>query len=127
MLIACVGAAWAWPLMSQAATQQAQIPDKFKGMILNAPEPEYPLALERQTVRDQGVYRLKINQQNGGVDEVSVLMRCSDRRLDGLAVMTFFQWKFKPGTLKQIDIPVVYERFVRVMLTKALATKSTRK
>jgi hypothetical protein len=104
---------------AHAATQQVHIPEKYKGVILHAPEPEYPLALERQTVRDQGVYRLKINQQTGGVDEVGVLTRCYDRRLDGASVMAFFQWKFKPGALKQMDIPVVYERFVRVLLDKA--------
>lgn len=88
---------------------------------MHAPEPEYPLGLERLTIRNQGVYRLTINQQTGAVDEVGVLKRCDDGRLDANSVMIFFQWKFKPGTIKQIDVPVVYERFVRVLLNSAVS------
>jgi hypothetical protein len=105
----------------RAATQESHIPEKYKGLILHAPEPEYPLGLERLTIRNQGVYRLTINQQTGAVDEVGVLKRCDDGRLDANSVMIFFQWKFKPGTIKQIDVPVVYERFVRVLLNSAVS------
>ena len=104
---------------SQGATQQVFIPEKFKGKILNAPEPHYPHGIERITIRAQGVYRLTINPQTGGVDEVGILRRCGDSRLDASCVMAFFQWKFKPGTLKQLDVPVVFERFVSVVLKNA--------
>ena len=108
-------------LPSLCRAGEVYIPEKFRGIILRAPEPEYPLGLERQTIFDQGVYRLTINQQTGAVDEVGVLTRCGDRRLDGYAVMAFFQWKLKPGTLKQLDVPVAFDRSVRVLLKKAAA------
>ena len=116
-LIGCVCALLVLPSLGRAG--DVFIPEKFKGIILRAPEPLYPLGIERQTIFDQGVYRLTINQQTGAVDEVGVLTRCGDRRLDACAVMAFFQWRLRPGTLKQLDVPVAYDRSVRVMLKKA--------
>jgi outer membrane biosynthesis protein TonB len=105
--------------LSSSWADQAIIPERFKGIILNAPEPSYPPAIERILIRAQGVYRLKINQKTGTVEEVGVLKRTSHSRLDAECVMTFFKWTFRPGTISQLEVPVVFERQVRVLLKNA--------
>src|SRR3954452_19787330 len=56
------------------AAPPAFIPPKFKGIILEAPVPDYPMeAANRFTVETQGIYRLKFRPQTGIVDTVSVL------------------------------------------------------
>jgi hypothetical protein len=121
--------------LSQTAGQ-APIPERFKGVILSAPlinppanyfSPGVPTLRSRgtrsQSVSEskfaQGVYRLTINQQTGTVDEVGVLLRTGVKEFDAAAVMTFFQWKFKPGAIKQLDVPVVFGRSIEINLRKA--------
>ena len=91
------------------ASQQAYIPERYRGIILNAPEPDFP-ASTTNTMSGQGVYRLIINPKTGMADEVQVLMTTGYRKFDAVAVLAFMQWKFRPGALKQIDIPVYFER-----------------
>jgi hypothetical protein len=91
------------------------IPDKFKGIILYAPG--IGMCVNSGT---QGVYRLKINEKNGTVDEVGVLRRAGPGG-DGPAVKAFLQWKFQPGKIKQIEIPVAFERDATVLLKHAAA------
>ena len=99
------------------------IPPKYKGIVVYAPTPIYPeAARSHYTLGAQGVYRLTVNPQNGGVDEVGVLKRAGHSKLDSVMVMAFFKWRFKPGSFKQIDIPVMFEREIRVEL-KGAATR----
>jgi TonB family protein len=98
---------------------QVMIPAKFKGIILDAPEPVFAEGVRKDMGVSQGVYRLTVNQQTGMVDEVGVLKRTGVPKLDGVAVLTFFKWKFKPGAVKQFDIPIRFDRYVNVLLKNA--------
>ncbi len=62
---------------------------------------------------------MAINQKTGAVDGVGVLMRSGNKQCDAAAVMTFFSWKFKPGTIKQLDAPVMFSRSIDINLRKA--------
>src|SRR5437773_88274 len=104
---------------SPCHAEETVIPQKFQGIILHAPEPDYPANIEMHLIRAQGVYRLVINQKTGVVDEVQILNRTGVKTLDAGAVMAFFQWKFRPGTLKQLDVPVVFDQSVHVLLKNA--------
>jgi hypothetical protein len=106
------------PFTSRAA-EQVMIPAKFKGIILDAPEPVFVEGARKDIGVSQGVYRLTINQQTGLVDEVGVLKKTGTQKLDGTAVLAFFKWKFKPGAFKQIDIPITFDRYVNVLLKNA--------
>ena len=103
------------------AAEQVMIPRRFKGIILEAPEPIFADGSRKDIGVSQGVYRLTINQQNGLVDQVGILKKTGTQKLDGTAVLTFFKWKFKPGALKQIDIPITFDRYVNVLLKNAAA------
>ena len=102
------------------AEQPAFIPEKFKGIILYAPEPEFAEGYRKNNTDVlQGVYRLTINQKTGAVDEVGVLKRSGMQKLDGVSVMTLFKWKFRPGSIRQLDIPVTFESHVVLLLKNA--------
>jgi hypothetical protein len=105
------------------AAPDAFIPPKFKGIILYAPVPDYPLeARNRFTLGAQGVYRLKINQKTGIVDEVGVMKRASWGKLNAVMVFELLKWKFKPGTIRRLDIPVAFEDPIRVELKNAASS-----
>ena len=97
-----------------ARATEVYIPDKFKGIILYAPGP-----VDYSNSGRQGVYRLMIDQKTGLVTEVGILLRSGDQKRDATAVLTFMQWKFKPGALKQLDVPVKWDRQATVLLRNA--------
>jgi hypothetical protein len=108
IVLLCVTAA-----LSVRATE-VFIPDKYKGIILYAPGP-----VDYSNSGRQGVYRLTIDQKTGLVTEVGILLRSGFEKRDATAVMTFMQWRFKPGTLKVLDVPVMWDRQATVLLKNA--------
>ena len=99
----------------------AFIPPKFKQTILYAPVSKYPeSARSHFTLGAQGIYRLTLNPKTGGVEEVGVMKYAGNSQLDSTIVMDFFKWRFKPGSFKQIDIPVIFDREIRVELKGAV-------
>src|SRR6202011_143976 len=75
-----------------ARATEVYIPDKFKGIILYAPGP-----VDYSNSGTQGVCRLTIDQKTGSVTEVGILKRSGYQPRDATAVLTFMQWKLKPG------------------------------
>ena len=67
----------------------------------------------------KGLFLLKVNPRTGNVDEVKVLKSTGHVMFNEFAAKAFFQWKFRPGTLKQLDVPVVFDRSVHVLLKNA--------
>lgn len=90
------------------ATDIVTIYDKFKADTVAAPDVEYPMKSKSLGYQGQGIYRLVVNKQTGIVGEVKVMKTTGHRELDATAVMTFFNWKFKPGVLDHRDILVVF-------------------
>jgi outer membrane biosynthesis protein TonB len=119
VLISAVVALFGHPACG--ADQQADIPDKFKGIILRAPNPDdAPPPIARRLIHTQGVYRLVINYTTGTVDEIRVLKRNAIKSLDANVVIALSKWKFRPGTLKHRELPVVFDTTgVRVLLKNA--------
>src|SRR5712691_3436377 len=90
------------------ATDIVRIDGKYKKDTLSAPDPDYPIKAQHLGYQGQGIYRLAVNDKTGVADEVKVLRTTGHRELDASAVMTLFQWKFRPGTVKQRDVLVVF-------------------
>jgi TonB family protein len=90
------------------ATDIVTIYDKFKADTVAAPNVEYPMKSKSLGYQGQGIYRLVVNKQTGVVSEVKVMKTTGHRELDASAVMTFFNWKFKPGALNHRDILVIF-------------------
>ena len=90
------------------ATDIVTIYDKFKQGTTLAPTPEYPMKAKNLGHQGQGIYRLVVNKGSGVVDEVKVMKTTGYRDLDATAIMTFFNWKFNPGTIDHRDILVIF-------------------
>ena len=90
------------------ATEIVTVYDSFKKDTLLAPNPEYPMKSQHLGYQGQGIYRLIVNQNTGVVDEVKILKTTGHRELDAGAVLTFFNWKFKPGAVNHRDVLVIF-------------------
>jgi TonB family protein len=90
------------------ATDIVRIPPQYKKDTIAAPDPEYPIKCQHLGYQGQGIYRLVINEKTGVVDEVKVMKSTGHRELDANAIMTLFNWKFRPG-INHRDLLVVFE------------------
>ena len=93
---------------SAALAKEAFISPKWKGIILSAPMPDRlpPTAVAVGTA----VFRLTIDPKTGGVTEVSLMNKIDANNPIAIATMVIplTKWKFKPGSIRQIDVPVEY-------------------
>jgi TonB family protein len=90
------------------ATDIVTVYDSFNKDTVAAPNPEYPMKAKNLGYQGQGIYRLVVNQKTGIVDEVKIMKTTGHRELDASAVMTFINWKFKPGLLNHRDVLVIF-------------------
>lgn len=107
--------------VSLSLAKEVAIPQKWKGIILYAPAPEPQTQPEAEKYRGlQGVYRLTINQKTGAVDEVGVLLSTGYKWFEASAVFALSKWKFRPGSLKYFEVPILFWRGgAKVNLEKA--------
>jgi TonB family protein len=70
--------------------------------------PEFPPKLRSYGRNGRGRFLLKINPKTGDVDEVKILRSTGDVLFDEFSAKAFFQWKFQPGTVTQVQVPVEF-------------------
>ena len=92
---------------SAQATDIVRIPPQYKKDTIAAPDPDYPMKAQHLGYQGQGIYRMIVNDKTGVVDEVKVMKTTGHRELDASAIMTCFNWKFRPG-INHRDILIVF-------------------
>ena len=86
---------------AQAAGQQTE---DWQRYLISAPDVVYPAVIERTGMHGTIGVLLTIDPKDGTVTEVKVLKHTGYRKLDAIYVLNFFQWRFKPGTIKSAKI-----------------------
>jgi TonB family protein len=74
--------------------------------IVQAYLPDYPYELQRAHITGRGVAALEIDASTGKVVSCHMDPSTSNVELDRAAVIAFRQWRFKPGTVRWVMIPV---------------------
>ncbi len=73
-------------------------------------KPIYPHDEHSWSIREgRGIFRLFIDESTGKVTRVNVLKSTRYGVLDGAAIRALRQWRLKPKTWKQIDVPVTFK------------------
>jgi len=73
----------------------------------NAKRPEYPPEARRQHLTGSGVFALHI-RADGSVARVEVLSSIGHELLDHAAIAAFQQWRFRPGSIQVVRVPIRY-------------------
>ncbi len=71
-------------------------------------EPVYPQAAANHGLSGKGQFLLKVNPKTGEVDEVKILKSTGHVYLNELAAKAFLQWRFQPGVVTQVQVPVEF-------------------
>jgi TonB family protein len=93
--------------LSLAVSGNSQAPNatQAKHRALYAPRPEYPLAARKRHWTGAGIFACNI-RPDGTVASVDVLRSTGHQILDQAAITAFRQWRFQPGDMKLVKIPL---------------------
>ena len=79
-----------------------------KAMVAYAPRPVYPYEARRQRVTGSGVALLTVDPTSGTVTDVLMSQSCGDAILDNSTLDALRRWRFKPGNVTKVRVPITY-------------------
>ena len=80
-----------------------------QAMAVSAPLPEYPYQAKRANITGSGICVMTIDTASGKVTDAMMAQSTGDVMLDKVTTNTFRRWRFKPGTVSQVRVPIDYE------------------
>lgn len=81
---------------------------RAKALALYAPRPQYPYEARSRHVTGSGVIVCQVDAGSGNVGSCSVSSSTGSPILDGAATSAFRQWRFRPGTVSKVNIPITF-------------------
>jgi TonB family protein len=80
-----------------------------KAIAVSAPLPEYPYQAMRANITGSGVCVMVVDTASGKVTSAMMAQSTGNAILDKVTTDTFLRWRFKPGTVSQVRVPITYE------------------
>jgi TonB family protein len=80
-----------------------------QSMAISAPLPEYTYEVKRHNLTGNGVCVVTVDTATGTVTNATMFQSTGSPLLDKLTIQTFKSWRFKPGTVSQVRVPISYE------------------
>jgi protein TonB len=96
----------------EAAIISAPVPMSLsvaQSMAITAPLPEYPYEAKRRNLTGSGVCVVTVDAATGTVTDATMFQSTGSPLLDKLTIQTFKSWRFRPGTVSQVRVPISYE------------------
>jgi TonB family protein len=96
----------------EASTISAPVPMSLsvaQSMATTAPLPGYTYEMKRRNLSGNGVCVVTVDTATGTVTNANMFQSTGSPLLDKLTTETFKSWRFKPGTVSQVRIPISYE------------------
>jgi protein TonB len=79
-----------------------------KALAINTPKPEYPYEARSRHITGSGVCVVTVDTASGSVTDASMAQSIGNPILDNSAVSAFRRWRFKPGTVSKVKIPITF-------------------
>ena len=80
-----------------------------KTVAISTPLPNYPYEARRAHVTGSGVCIMNVDTGSGNVTSAAMAKSTGNAILDKVTTDTFGKWRFKPGTISQIQVPITYQ------------------
>ena len=80
-----------------------------QAMAVSAPLPEYPYQAKRANITGSGVCVITVDTVSGKVTDAMMTQSTGDGMLDKVTTNTFRKWRFKPGAVSQVRVPIDYD------------------
>jgi TonB family protein len=98
----------AQPAPSSPVPQHSNKPKDLQDLVLYAPHPKYPKDAQNYYPKGNGIVIMGVDSKSGLVKSARMERSTGNKVLDDAALQTFSQWRFRPGTLSRIRIPVTF-------------------
>ena len=92
-----------FPIATQLSLSAAQ------ALAVSAPLPEYPYQAKHANITGSGVCAMIIDTASGRVTNAMMAQSTGNAILDKVTTETFRRWRFKPGSVSQVRVPITYE------------------
>ena len=79
-----------------------------KSLAISAPLPDYPYEARRAHVSGSGVCVMTVNTASGNVTSAIMTESTGNALLDKITTDTLGRWRFKTGTVSQVQVPITY-------------------
>jgi protein TonB len=79
-----------------------------KALAISAPKPEYPYEARSRHIMGSGVCVVSVDTATGSVTDASMAQSLGNPILDNSALSAFRRWKFKPGMVSKVKIPITF-------------------
>jgi protein TonB len=79
-----------------------------KALAVNSPRPPYPYEARSKRITGSGVIVATVDAASGNVTDASVAKSTGSSILDDAAVSTFRRWRFRPGSVSKVHIPITF-------------------
>ena len=80
-----------------------------QSMAITAPLPGYTYEMKRLNLSGSGVCLVTVDPATGTVTNATMFQSTGNPLLDKLTTQTFKNWRFKPGTVSRVQVPISYE------------------
>ena len=93
----------------QAAGRPGTMPiSTAKALATYAPRPQYPYQARSRQITGTGVCVVEVDAGSGSVTRASMASSIGKPVLDKAALSAFRQWRFKPGSVSKVRIPITF-------------------
>jgi TonB family protein len=99
-------------VQARTAIVSEPVPMSFsvaQSMATTAPLPEYTYEMKRRNLSGSGVCVVTVDPATGTVTNATMVQSTNSPLLDKLTTQTFKSWRFKPGTVSEVRVPISYE------------------
>jgi len=79
-----------------------------KALATFAPRPQYPYEARSRRITGSGVCVVTVDTGSGSVTDATMAQSIGNPLLDNSAVSAFRQWRFRPGTVSKVKIPITF-------------------
>ena len=76
--------------------------------IVHMVSPRYPSRFQRSRIGGTGRFRMNVDIKTGKVRSVTILKSTGSDALDREGIYTLRQWRFKPGKVTKVDLPITW-------------------
>ena len=80
-----------------------------QALAVSAPLPEYPYEAKHANITGSGVCAMIVDTASGKVTNAMMAQSTGNAILDKVTTETFRRWRFKPGSVSQVRVPITYE------------------
>jgi TonB family protein len=80
-----------------------------QSMAITAPLPDYTYEMKRRNLAGSGTCIVTVDTATGTVTNATMFQSTGSPLLDKLTIRTFQNWRFKPGTVSEVRVPISYE------------------